>query len=82
VFNVDSRLLQDDISTSNAGQSPEMQLRELREYCGRRNWTLAGEYVNPVVALDWSRSKDYERAVVVNAEVKAERSSLHLPPQM
>jgi hypothetical protein len=24
------------ISTSNNGQSPEMQLRELREYCERR----------------------------------------------
>ena len=28
------------------GQSPEMQLRELREYCERRGWTVAGEYVD------------------------------------
>ena len=28
------------------GQSPEMQLRELREHCGRRGWTIAGEYVD------------------------------------
>ena len=28
------------------GQSPEMQLRELREYCERRGWTIAGEYVD------------------------------------
>lgn len=34
------------ISTSNNGQSPEMQLRELREYCERRGWTVAGEYVD------------------------------------
>ncbi len=34
------------VSTSNNGQSPEMQLRELREYCGRRGWQLAGEYVD------------------------------------
>lgn len=34
------------ISTSNGGQSPEMQLRELREYCGCRGWILAGEYVD------------------------------------
>ena len=27
------------ISTANNGQSPEMQLRELREYCERRGWT-------------------------------------------
>ena len=27
-------------------QSPEMQLRELREYCQRRGWIIAGEYVD------------------------------------
>lgn len=30
----------------NNGQDPEMQLRELREYCQRRGWQLAGEYVD------------------------------------
>jgi DNA invertase Pin-like site-specific DNA recombinase len=34
------------VSTANTGQSPEIQLRELREYCERRNWTVAGEYVD------------------------------------
>lgn len=29
------------VSTSNNGQSPEMQLRELREYCQRREWDIA-----------------------------------------
>ena len=33
------------VSTTN-GQDPEMQLRELREYCERRGWTMAGEYVD------------------------------------
>lgn len=33
------------VSTTN-GQSPEMQLRELREYCERRGWTTAGEYTD------------------------------------
>src|SRR5690349_8253610 len=33
------------VSTSN-GQNPEMQLRELREYCQRRGWTVAREYVD------------------------------------
>src|SRR6202163_4891029 len=33
------------VSTNN-GQDPEMQLRELREYCQRRDWKLAGEYVD------------------------------------
>lgn len=37
------------ISTSN-GQSPEMQMRELREYCARRGWALAGEYIDAGVS--------------------------------
>jgi len=34
------------VSTSNGGQSPQMQLRELREYCKRRGWKIVGEYVD------------------------------------
>jgi DNA invertase Pin-like site-specific DNA recombinase len=34
------------VSTSNSGQSPEMQTRELREYCDRRGWAIASEYVD------------------------------------
>jgi DNA invertase Pin-like site-specific DNA recombinase len=34
------------VSTVGTGQSPEMQLNELREYVERRAWTLAGEYVD------------------------------------
>ena len=33
------------VSTTN-GQDPEAQLRELREYCKRRNCDLVGEYVD------------------------------------
>jgi DNA invertase Pin-like site-specific DNA recombinase len=33
------------VSTTN-GQDPEMQLRELREYCQRRGWKVAQEYVD------------------------------------
>ena len=33
------------VSTAN-GQDPEMQLRELHEYCQRRGWEPAGEYVD------------------------------------
>jgi DNA invertase Pin-like site-specific DNA recombinase len=33
-------------STIGAGQSPEMQLRELREYCDSRGWQVSGEYVD------------------------------------
>ncbi len=42
------------VSTANNGQSPEMQLRELREYVERRQWQVAVEYVDVGV----SGSKD------------------------
>jgi len=34
------------VSTNNGHQDPGMQLRELREYCQRRGWEVAGEYVD------------------------------------
>jgi DNA invertase Pin-like site-specific DNA recombinase len=34
------------VSTVGDGQSPEMQLRELREYGERRGWQIVGEYVD------------------------------------
>ncbi len=32
------------VSTANSGQDPEVQLRELREYCQRRGWEIASEF--------------------------------------
>ena len=49
------------ISTSNNGQSPEMQLRELREYCERRGWTLAGEYVDTGISGAKDRRPELDR---------------------
>ena len=34
------------VSTSNNGQDPSVQTREIREYCERRGWQVAGEYVD------------------------------------
>ena len=34
------------VSTSNHGQDVGMQMRELREYCERRGWEIAGEYID------------------------------------
>jgi DNA invertase Pin-like site-specific DNA recombinase len=34
------------VSTANHGKDPEMQLRELREYCKHRGLEVAGEYVD------------------------------------
>jgi hypothetical protein len=38
------------VSTVGTGQSPESQLRELRDYCQRRGWNLVGEYVDAGVS--------------------------------
>ena len=37
------------VSTNN-GQDPHMQIRELREYCKRRGWDVEGEYVDAGVS--------------------------------
>jgi DNA invertase Pin-like site-specific DNA recombinase len=34
------------VSTNGHGQDPEVQLREMREYCQRRGWDIAGEFVD------------------------------------
>ena len=38
---------------STTDQKCEMQLRELREYCARRGWDIAGEYID----IGWSGAK-------------------------
>ncbi len=46
------------VSISNGHQDPEMQLRELREFCSRRGWQVTQEYVDRV-----SGSKDSRPAI-------------------
>jgi len=46
------------VSTHN-GQNPEMQLGEVRAYCGRRQWAIAGEYVDTGI----SGSKEHRPAL-------------------
>ena len=46
------------VSTHN-GQDPELQLRELREYCVRRKWLIAEEYIDAGI----SGSKDSRPAL-------------------
>jgi DNA invertase Pin-like site-specific DNA recombinase len=45
------------VSTIN-GQDPEMQLRELREYCERRKWKVWREYVD--VGVSGAKEKRLE----------------------
>lgn len=48
-------------STNNGNQNPEMQLRELREYCQRRGWEVAGEYVDNGVSGAKERRPQLDR---------------------
>ena len=34
------------VSTSNNGQDPTVQTREIEEYCARRGWKVAGQYID------------------------------------
>jgi DNA invertase Pin-like site-specific DNA recombinase len=49
------------VSTTGNGQSPEMQLRELREYCDRRGWHAAGEYVDVGISGAKERRPELDR---------------------
>lgn len=48
------------VSTTN-GQDPTMQTRELREYCERRGWTVASEYVDTGISGTKDRRPELDR---------------------
>jgi len=50
------------VSTNN-GQDPEMQLRELREYCQRRGWPVVSEYVNLGISGAKERRPQLDRLI-------------------
>jgi DNA invertase Pin-like site-specific DNA recombinase len=49
--------------STHAGQNPEMQLAELREYCQRRNWEIAGEYVDTGVSGAKEKRPELDRCL-------------------
>ena len=49
------------VSTANNGQSPEMQVLELREHCQRRGWEIVGEYVDAGVSGAKERRPQLDR---------------------
>jgi DNA invertase Pin-like site-specific DNA recombinase len=77
------------VSTSNNGQDPTMQTRELREYCKRRGWKVFEEYVDRGFsgakdsrpALDQMMADAYQRkfsAIIVWKFDRFARSVSHL----
>ena len=47
--------------STHAGQNPEMQLAELREYCARRGWQIIGEYVDTGISGARERRPELDR---------------------
>jgi DNA invertase Pin-like site-specific DNA recombinase len=52
------------VSTNNGQQSPEMQLRELREYCSRREWQIATEYIDAGISGAKEKAPELDRLMV------------------
>ena len=50
--------------STQVGQNPEMQLVELREYCQRRSWHVAGEYLDIGVSGAKERRPELDRLLV------------------
>src|SRR5712664_3729819 len=50
------------VRTTN-GQDPEMQSREIREYCQRRGWPLVGEYVDIGISGAKERRPQLDRLI-------------------
>lgn len=77
------------VSTTANGQCPEMQLQEVRDYCQRRGWEVAGEYVDVGISGSKERRPQLDRlladcrkrkvdAVVVYRYDRFARSLRHL----
>jgi len=51
------------VSTLHHGQDPEVQSREIREYCQRRGWSLVGEYVDAGISGSKERRPQLDRLI-------------------
>jgi DNA invertase Pin-like site-specific DNA recombinase len=47
--------------STHAGQNPEMQLAELRDYCSRRGWAISGEFVDTGISGARERRPELDR---------------------
>ena len=53
------------VSTVNHGQDPEVQLRELREFCQRRRFEIAVEYVDKGISGSRERRPALDQLMVI-----------------
>jgi DNA invertase Pin-like site-specific DNA recombinase len=50
--------------STHAGQNPQVQLAELREYCARRGWAVSGEFVDTGISGTRERRPELDRMLV------------------
>ena len=58
------------VSTSNNGQDPRVQTREIREYCERRGWQIAGEYVDVGISGTKEKRPELDRLLAERMDVE------------
>jgi len=51
------------VSTANNGQDPTVQTRELEEYCQRRGWKVAGQYIDVGISGTKERRPQLDRLI-------------------
>ena len=51
------------VSTANNGQDPAVQTRELEEYCARRGWKVAGQYVDVGISGAKEKRPELDRLI-------------------
>ena len=78
------------VSTANNGQDPTVQTRELEEYCQRRGWKVAGQYIDVGISGAKEKRPELDRlmadahrrrfdVVTVHRFDRFARSVSHLP---
>jgi len=58
------------VSTSNNGQDSSVQTREIREYCERRGWQIAGEYVDIGISGTKEKRPELDRLLAERMDVE------------
>lgn len=51
------------VSTTNHGQDPKLQLREIADYCARRGWTVSAEYVDEGISGSKEKRPQLDRLI-------------------
>jgi DNA invertase Pin-like site-specific DNA recombinase len=67
-MNVDGKIIRAALYarvSTHAGQNPDMQLAELREYCARRGWEVVGEYVDAGISGARERRPELDQMLVI-----------------